>query len=112
MIPKGVIPSCQKIHMSVPVNTKPGKKGNLRELLNNLASCSKSPTLSQLLPDVEMIEMRDRIPDTFMIWDKGRNNVKVITIIIDFIYLIHLQVKLTSMWKKMTKYHFRNDWKR
>ncbi|KRT84381.1 helicase, partial [Oryctes borbonicus] len=71
MVPESLTPTCQKIHISVPASTN-AKKGNLKSLLSNMAGSSKELSTSQQFSDIEIVEMKDRIPDTFMVWDKGK----------------------------------------
>lgn len=71
MIPDTLIPTCQKINISVPTASKT-KKGSIKDMLNSLSSNSKHKNLDHLFYDVEIIETKDRITETSMLWDKGK----------------------------------------
>ncbi|KAI4469149.1 fanconi anemia group m fancm family member [Holotrichia oblita] len=73
MIPDSLTPTCQKIHVSVPklaTKTKQ-KQGSLKSMLNNMAGSSKSPSVTQLFSDIEIIEIQDRIPKICTFWDRS-----------------------------------------
>ncbi|GJQ80136.1 hypothetical protein Trydic_g23716 [Trypoxylus dichotomus] len=74
MVPDSITPTCKKIHISVPKNTKTVRKRSLKDMLNNMAGGSKESPIPEQFTDIEIIETKDRIPDTFMIWDKGKIN--------------------------------------
>lgn len=70
MIPPDKIPTCQKIHISLPSVKMKSKGGNLKEMFDKMEN-NKISSLFQELDNIEMTEICDRLPETSMIWDKG-----------------------------------------
>ncbi|KAJ8969929.1 hypothetical protein NQ317_016194 [Molorchus minor] len=74
LIPPDIRPRCEKIHITVK---KPAltRNSSIKDMFRNASSSSSEPTFS---PDLELIEVPERIPKVEMLWNKkdplDRNN--------------------------------------